>query len=89
MCKGAELTAYLAQAQEKGLAKYDKIIYVGDGGNDFCPLLRLKETDLALVRFDFALDRRIKKEGNEKGMTVPVKYWDGAWEVELAFEQLV
>ena len=45
--------------------------------------------DLALVRFDYGLARRIAKEGQSAGMTVPVKYWDGAWEVELAFEELV
>ena len=44
--------------------------------------------DLALVRFDYGLARRIAKEGESAGMTVPVKYWDGAWEVELAFAAL-
>lgn len=87
MCKGEELEAYLER--NGGRSAYDRIVYVGDGSNDFCPLLRLKSTDLALVRFDFALARRIAKQGESAGMTVPVKYWDGAWEVELAFEALV
>jgi hypothetical protein len=34
---GEELEAYL---KENG--PFDRVIYVGDGGNDFCPLLRLK-----------------------------------------------
>ncbi|KAK9899431.1 hypothetical protein P389DRAFT_48499 [Cystobasidium minutum MCA 4210] len=87
MCKGEELEAYIEQ--HGGRSAFDRIVYVGDGSNDFCPLLRLKSTDLALVRFDFALARRIAKQGESAGMTVPVKYWDGAWEVELAFEALV
>ena len=39
MCKGEELEAFLER--KGGRSTYDKIIYVGDGSNDFCPLLRL------------------------------------------------
>lgn len=39
MCKGAELEAFLER--KGGRSTFDKIIYVGDGSNDFCPLLRL------------------------------------------------
>lgn len=87
MCKGEELEAYLER--QGGRSTYDRIVYIGDGSNDFCPLLRLTKNDLALVRFDFSLARRIAKEGEAAGMTVPVSYWDGAWEVELAFEALI
>jgi pyridoxal phosphate phosphatase PHOSPHO2 len=87
MCKGEELEAFLER--RGGRSTFDRIAYIGDGTNDFCPLLRLTSKDLALVRFDFGLARRIAKEGEKAGMTVPVKYWDGAWEVELAFQDLV
>lgn len=87
MCKGEELEAYLER--QGGRSTYDRIVYIGDGSNDFCPLLRLTKNDLALVRFDYSLARRIAKEGETAGMTVPVSYWEGAWEVELAFEALV
>lgn len=39
MCKGEELEAFLER--KGGRSTFDKIIYVGDGSNDFCPLLRL------------------------------------------------
>ena len=39
MCKGQELEAFLERTG--GRAQYDRIVYVGDGSNDFCPLLRL------------------------------------------------
>lgn len=35
---GEELTAYL---QRQGV-EFDRIAYVGDGSNDFCPILRLR-----------------------------------------------
>lgn len=39
MCKGEELEAYLER--KGGRSTFDRIVYVGDGSNDFCPLLRL------------------------------------------------
>jgi pyridoxal phosphate phosphatase PHOSPHO2 len=35
---GEELAAFL----ERHKPGYDRIIYVGDGSNDFCPILRLR-----------------------------------------------
>ena len=38
MCKGEELEAFL-----KDKEPFDKMVYIGDGTNDFCPILRLRE----------------------------------------------
>ena len=63
MCKGEELEAFL-----KDKEPFDKMIYIGDGSNDFCPILKLR-TYVALLtpkpvphvssisRQDFALAR--------------------------------
>lgn len=77
MCKGSELEAFLQR--NGGRNAFDRIIYVGDGGNDFCPVLRLKEGDLALVRKFRGLQTRIAREG---GVKAGIKYWNGAWELE-------
>jgi hypothetical protein len=37
---GEELDAYL----KRHLPAYDSVIYVGDGSNDFCPVLRLRRS---------------------------------------------
>lgn len=37
MCKGEELEVFL-----KDKEPFDKMIYIGDGSNDFCPILRLR-----------------------------------------------
>ena len=37
MCKGEELEAFLKEKE-----RFDKMIYIGDGSNDFCPILRLR-----------------------------------------------
>ncbi|WFD32152.1 pyridoxal phosphatase [Malassezia sp. CBS 17886] len=58
---------------------YERTIYVGDGGNDFCPILRLQPSDVALVRRHRGLAKRIVDEG---GVQCEVRYWSGAWELE-------
>jgi pyridoxal phosphate phosphatase PHOSPHO2 len=42
MCKGDELESWLEKNGQK-MDDYEKIVYIGDGGNDFCPLLRMRE----------------------------------------------
>ncbi|CED84959.1 Predicted haloacid dehalogenase-like hydrolase [Phaffia rhodozyma] len=80
MCKGEELDAYI---KENG--PFDRVIYVGDGGNDFCPILRLRPQDLALVRTHKELEERIAKEGASAGLKCQVKYWGMGWEIEEYF----
>ncbi|TFK25164.1 hypothetical protein FA15DRAFT_668688 [Coprinopsis marcescibilis] len=84
MCKGEELEAFLARHGKK----FDRIVYVGDGSNDFCPILRLREQDLVLCRSHRGLQQRIDKEGTEKGLKPKIQYWAGAWEVEEIFATL-
>ncbi|KAI0031750.1 phosphatase phospho-type [Vararia minispora EC-137] len=84
MCKGDELEAFLKRQQ----TEYDRIIYVGDGSNDFCPILRLRKQDMVLCRAYRGLEKRISKEGERDGLKCQVKYWAGAWEVEETFKSL-
>ncbi|PBK91489.1 hypothetical protein ARMGADRAFT_968170 [Armillaria gallica] len=84
MCKGEELDAFLA----RHAPAYDQIIYVGDGSNDFCPILRLRSQDMVLCRSFRGLQRRIDKDGEKLGLKCQVKYWGGAWEVEEIFNAL-
>jgi len=80
MCKGEELDAFL----ERCGVKYDHLVYVGDGSNDYCPVARLQEKDLVLCRRYRGLERRITKEG----VRCEVKHWAHAWEVEEIFKEL-
>jgi len=84
LCKGQELDAFL----KKQAVEYDRIVYVGDGSNDFCPILRLRSQDLALCRSYRGLQRCIERRPEAKAMKCTVQYWAGAWEVEEAFNKL-
>ena len=57
MCKGTILYQLLA---EKGL--YSRVVYVGDGFNDFCPALKLTHADHVVARKGYSLAHRLGKE---------------------------
>ncbi|KDR75193.1 hypothetical protein GALMADRAFT_98443 [Galerina marginata CBS 339.88] len=84
MCKGEELEAFLTR---KGV-QFDHIAYVGDGTNDFCPILRLRSQDTVFCRTNRGLQKRIHKEGEAEGLKCNVQYWGGAWEIEEKFSKL-
>ena len=86
MCKGDELDRYLEQ--HGGKDSWDRIAYVGDGGNDFCPLLRMRKGDIAFVRKGFELDHRVAEEGEKTGLKVDVKKWEQAWQIDEYFQEL-
>ena len=65
------------QAQQKNVPS-PRIIYVGDGGNDFCPGAALRESDLLLARAGYRLEKRLEHEGPVRARTI-------VWET---FEQL-
>jgi len=81
MCKGDELTNFL----DRNPTTFDRLIYVGDGSNDYCPALRLRSQDILLCRRHRGLEQKIAKLG---GLKCQVKYWSGAWEVEEIFTKL-
>ncbi|KAJ0410736.1 hypothetical protein ATCC90586_006839 [Pythium insidiosum] len=47
MCKGR-----IVEELRRRYAPSERVIYVGDGGNDFCPVMTLKSTDVVLARAD-------------------------------------
>ena len=79
---GDELDAFRARHAS---SNYERIVYVGDGGNDYCPVLRLGKNDVALVRRNRGLAKRILEEG---GVQCTVRYWSGAWEAEQLLRRL-
>ncbi|TWW70268.1 putative phosphatase phospho1 [Takifugu flavidus] len=59
MCKQAVVRDYVSRrAQERG-RPYQRVFYVGDGANDFCPALALGPRDIAFPRRDFPMHRLI------------------------------
>jgi len=44
--------------------------------------------DTVFCRSNRGLQKRIHKEGEEKGLKCKIEYWGGAWEIEEKFSQL-
>lgn len=84
LCKGAVLDRLGLLASAK------QIVYVGDGGGDFCPGLRLRPQDLLLVRDDEAypyargLAKRIAKHAEARPVRAAVLKWRTGHEVLAA-----
>lgn len=65
MCK----TSILQRARKVLDLEYGKkyqTVYVGDGGNDYCPSLSLSASDLVLVRDGFALHKLIENTASHE-----------------------
>lgn len=72
LCKGHFLDQFRAAK------KYDKVVYIGDGGGDVCPSLRLSDRDTVLARKDFTLFRKLTSAENLHATLVP---WASATDV--------
>ncbi|KAG9343963.1 hypothetical protein JZ751_012438 [Albula glossodonta] len=62
MCKQVIVRDYLARrAQERG-RPYQRVFYMGDGANDFCPSLILGPRDTAFPRRDYPMHKLIVEQ---------------------------
>ncbi|XP_071515740.1 pyridoxal phosphate phosphatase PHOSPHO2-like isoform X2 [Panulirus ornatus] len=77
LCKGDILANYVKQRENEDVT-FSTIAYVGDGTNDFCPSLRLKECDIVFPRCGYSLVDFIPKMESEKGVKIEadVCQWD-------------
>lgn len=86
LCKGHILDDHIAKKQEDNVV-FDYIIYVGDGGNDLCPALRLREQDYICPRKNFSLWKKFKKLGMLNGensdgkLKAKVVDWDSGLQI--------
>ena len=65
---GKVLQDYLQSCPES----YSRVVYVGDGRNDLCPVLGLTERDVAVVRKDYSLDGLLSEESLQFSASVHV-----------------
>ncbi|XP_077979117.1 pyridoxal phosphate phosphatase PHOSPHO2-like [Glandiceps talaboti] len=81
MCKRIALKDYREKQHKEGIV-YDRVCYVGDGGNDFCPSQSLCESDIVFPRVGFALMDKITQFQEEgKSLNARVVPWVSGQEV--------
>ena len=78
-CKGLELKKYLNKNNDK---KYSKILFVCDGGNDFCPSKKiLKKGDIVFPRVDHMFCKRLLEEKLINELECEVCPWKSGEEI--------
>ncbi|KAK4879915.1 hypothetical protein RN001_008061 [Aquatica leii] len=87
LCKGQILDEFLEKQRLEGV-NYERIVYVGDGTNDFCPILRLNSGDLACCRSGFSCASIVKDVLNKKPyknklyeINADVMMWDNGHDI--------
>jgi pyridoxal phosphate phosphatase PHOSPHO2 len=70
---------------------YSRVIYIGDGSNDFCPSTRLHSSygDVVFCRKGYTLEKRIAKQMAEKapGISTRIEVWDTYEELAELFRK--
>ena len=85
-CKGLELKKYLEKNKDK---KYSKIIFVCDGGNDFCPSKKiLKKGDIVFPRVEHGLYRKLFERKLINELDCDVYPWKNADEIIEKLEKI-
>ncbi|CAI9757661.1 unnamed protein product [Fraxinus pennsylvanica] len=84
MCKGTIIERVRASLAEEG---QKRIIYLGDGSGDFCPMLKLKEVDYAMPRNNFPVWELISK--NPELIRAEIHEWADGDELERVMLNLI
>lgn len=64
LCKGQIMEEYVDKCAKNG-KQFSFKAYVGDGKNDYCPSLRLSDSDLVFAREGYSLQKEIEKTNQE------------------------
>ncbi|CAN6441459.1 unnamed protein product [Victoria cruziana] len=86
MCKGLIVDRIRASVT-KDLTAAKRFIYLGDGGGDYCPSLKLGDGDKVMPRKDYPLWHHI--QNNPLLLRAEVHAWSNAVELEETLIQLI
>uniref|UniRef100_W8BJD3 Putative phosphatase phospho2 n=1 Tax=Ceratitis capitata TaxID=7213 RepID=W8BJD3_CERCA len=81
LCKGKILEHFVAKRNLRDNTHYERIIYVGDGHNDLCPVLKLRQGDIACPRQNFALEKKITSQREKMDLRADVIKWKSGFEL--------
>lgn len=84
-CKGFEIKKYI----EKNKNKFDKILFVCDGSNDFCPAKNtLKKGDIVFPRYEHNLYNKLFKEKLKAQLVCEICPWKSAEDIISKLKEL-
>ncbi|XP_004634830.1 pyridoxal phosphate phosphatase PHOSPHO2 [Octodon degus] len=81
LCKNVVLVEFVDKQLQQGV-NYMRIVYIGDGGNDVCPVTFLKKDDVAMPRKGYALQRKLARMSQDlEPMDSSVVAWSSGVEI--------
>ncbi|KAM7406544.1 hypothetical protein PAMP_000918 [Pampus punctatissimus] len=83
LCKRKVLELYLSEQSDRGV-EYERIFYVGDGGNDLCPTSCLRGHDVVMPRKGYTLEKqlaRLKGQEDSDYLRARVIAWSSGSEI--------
>ena len=84
LCKGSVLERWRAGVE----SPYTCVVYVGDGGGDYCPSVRLSEGDIVMCRKDWTLHKNIRGQRGGAVVRARVVPWADGAELLAEFRSL-
>lgn len=69
LCKGMVLEEHIAKNMTNGRS-YDKVFYIGDGRNDYCPITKLRSEDFGCARVGYKLENMLAQSNIVKAKTI-------------------
>ncbi|KAL1778861.1 phosphoethanolamine/phosphocholine phosphatase isoform X1 [Sigmodon hispidus] len=90
MCKHKVLSEYLRERARDGV-HFERLFYVGDGANDFCPMGLLAGGDVAFPRRGYPMHRLIQEaqKAEPNSFRAHVVPWETAAEVRQHLQQVL
>ncbi|XP_067327791.1 pyridoxal phosphate phosphatase PHOSPHO2 isoform X1 [Anolis sagrei] len=89
LCKRKVLEEFVETRLTSSM-KYSQIIYIGDGGNDLCPVMYLKKNDIVMPRHGYTLENMISQLSQK---LIPVEAsvvsWSSGMEILEYLELLI
>jgi 2,3-diketo-5-methylthio-1-phosphopentane phosphatase len=86
LCKTLVFNEYFKENEKK---KYDKIIFICDGYNDYCLSKNLSENDVVFVRKNFGLDNILNDEEKKKKIKCNIKFWENGFDIINVLKDLI
>ncbi|XP_012882461.1 PREDICTED: pyridoxal phosphate phosphatase PHOSPHO2 [Dipodomys ordii] len=89
LCKNVVLVEFVDKQLKQGV-NYTQIVYVGDGGNDLCPVTFLKKDDIAMPRKGYTLHKTLSKMSqNLQPVESSVVIWSSGVEIISHLQSLI
>eukprot|EP01119_Soliformovum_irregulare_P006811 TRINITY_DN19233_c0_g1_i1.p1 TRINITY_DN19233_c0_g1~~TRINITY_DN19233_c0_g1_i1.p1 ORF type:complete len:244 (-),score=55.95 TRINITY_DN19233_c0_g1_i1:106-837(-) len=82
LCKGKAIQLF-------GLSNFERIIYVGDGSADYCPLRLFTERDYVLAREGKVLAKHVRKGMANGNIKMQARFWTEAEDILKIFQDIL